>query len=124
MHKYHTCHKNKALATVDDEEELSDGEEELSDEEDDVSTISVFRFKASPGWLNNFMQRKNVAFLKLKGEKGSADEEVVDQWVHDWMTSFCDVYMTDFPMPFRQAVHIVVNFMNLVSNTNPCHSIL
>ena len=81
---YHECKKDKALVTVNHEEELSDGEE-LSDEEVDVSTISVFRFKASPGWLSNFMKRNDVAFLKIKGEKGSADYEAVKKWVDEWI---------------------------------------
>ena len=100
---YHSCRDNLALSIVD-EEEVQVEEEGLSDEEDDVSTISVFRFKASPGWLTNFMTRHDVAFLKMKGEKGSADYEAVDEWVVKWITTFNDVWLKKHPKTFRQAV--------------------
>ena len=84
---YHSCQDNKTLATVDDEE-VPVEEEETSDEEDGESTVTVFRFKASPGWLSNFMKRHDVAFLKMKGEKGSADYEAVEEWVDEWISTF------------------------------------
>ena len=64
----------KGLHIPDDREE-----EDQSDEEDSNSSDAPFRFKASPGWLQDFKKRSNVTILKMKGEKGSADYEAVDK---------------------------------------------
>ena len=41
-----------------------------------------YRFVASPGWVKNFNNRHNLGHYKMKGEKGSADYDAVDPWVH------------------------------------------
>ena len=114
LHLYwHTCNSKRAIAR-DLGQHDEDEDDDQSDEED-PNTIStaedgVFNFKASPGWLKNFMVRQNVATLKMKGEKGDADYEAVDKWVHDWLTKFYQHYIQYYPMPFRQAFILVVNF--------------
>ena len=52
----------------------------------------------------------NVAFLKMKVEKGSADYDAVDKCVDKWIKKLNDLYIKRYPMTFRQALILVVNF--------------
>ena len=111
LHAYwHTCQDNKAIARSRGQDVPDYLEEEDKSDEDPNTTDAVFRFKASHGWLKNFKIRQNVAFLKLKGEKGSADYEAVEDWVDEWITRFYQLYLKEYPKTFRQAVFLVVNF--------------
>ena len=85
-----------------------DETEDPSDEEDNNDL--EFRFRASPGWLKKFQARCNVAHLKMKGEKGSADPESVDKWIDEWINDLNDTYIKEDPRTFRQAITIIVNF--------------
>ena len=83
-------------------------------DEDDLTDEAreglVFTFKASPGWLKNFMKRQDIATLKLKGEKADADFEAVDTWIVKWITEWDKYYLNRHPKTFRQAIQLVVNF--------------
>ena len=72
----HIFHKLLASNLYDSQGQRN--EQHMVLDEEDTNNDSEFRFTASPGWLKNFMERCNVAFLKMKGEKGSADYDAVD----------------------------------------------
>ena len=79
LHVYwHTCLHAKEKAI---KKGVYTGDLEAEDHSDEVDTNPdlEFRFSASPGWLKNFQDRCNVAYLKMKGKKGSADYEAVDK---------------------------------------------
>ena len=102
---YHAVYDTRKAAHEDPTQEGNSASEE--DEEDPTS---VLKFKASPGWIEKFLQRHEVGRYKMKGEKGSADYEAVDPWIHEWLTFLHTDYVLRHKKTLRQVLNIVVNF--------------
>ena len=78
-----------------------------SDSEDEEE---LYRFVASPGWVKNFQSRYKLGRYKMKGEKGSADYDVVDPWIHEWLTFLDTNYVQQQHKTLTQVITIIVNF--------------
>ena len=91
----------------DDPDEPREVEEPSEDEESDEVE---YRFTASPGWLSNFQGRYDLGRLRMKGEKGSADHEAVDEWIHSWFTFLHTNYVQAHHKTLQQVIKIIVNF--------------
>jgi hypothetical protein len=44
-------------------------------------SLGIEGFSASQGWLESWKKRNNVSFMKMQGEKGSADFAGAEQWI-------------------------------------------
>ena len=77
---------------------------------DGDTTQSELRFVASPGWIQKFMARHNVARLKMKGEKGSADHEAIEPWINEWLAFLHAEYVIKHHKTLKQVISIIINF--------------
>ena len=82
-----------------------------NDEDEGEPTIEdEYYFGASPGWISKFMKRHNLGHFKMKGEKGSADYEAIEPWIHDWLTFLHTEYVIKHHKTLKQVISIIVNF--------------
>ena len=51
-----------------------------------------------------------MATAKMKGEKGSADHEAVDPWVHEWLTFLHTNYVLRHHKTLKQVIDIIITF--------------
>merc|ERR1711874_904701 len=46
----------------------------------------------------------------MKGEKGSANHEAVDPWIHEWLTFLHTHYVLRHRKTLKQVINIIINF--------------
>ena len=56
-----------------------------------ASDLKIETFKASNGWLSSFVNRHNIVFGKMSGERGDVDDAVVSDWLIK-LPSICEGY--------------------------------
>ena len=56
-----------------------------------ASDLKIETFKASNGWLSSFVNRHNIVFCKMSGERGDVDDAVVSDWLTK-LPSICEGY--------------------------------
>ena len=107
LHVYwHTINDN----IDDDDDVLVDDPNNNHSDEDDETSASEYKFVASAGWLKKFLDRHDLGRHHMKGEKGSADHEAVDPWIHEWLTFLHTDYVLKHHKTLKQVIHIIVNF--------------
>ena len=93
---------------------VKDSENDADDDTVDVDAPpdprEVHKFVASPGWVQKFKERHGIGKYKMKGEKGSADYDAVDPWVHEFLTFLFTQYVTKDHKSLNQILSIIVNF--------------
>ena len=85
LHIYWHTIKNSHGCDNDNDSDVDDPSEDESSDSDSENGNNgkkeSKRFVASPGWVTRFNERHDLGKYKMKGEKGSADYEVVDPWI-------------------------------------------
>ena len=93
---------------------VKEAEDNIDDDPDDVNAppdiTEVHKFVASPGWVEKFKVRHGIGKYKMKGEKGSADYDAVDPWVHEFLTFLFTQYVTKDHKSLNQILTIILNF--------------
>ena len=57
-----------------------------------AADLKVDSFRASNGWLQSFLKRKNIVFGSVNGESGDVDKIVVSDWKSK-LSTICDEYV-------------------------------
>ena len=99
-----------AMNNEDDADPDDPNEEDVEDRSDEEEDTGIdYKFVASPGWIQRFVERYDLQNYRMKGEKGSANYAAIEPWVSVWLRElYEDCQLHDKSLTWLMT--IIVNF--------------